>query len=36
MNSDCTNLHGYCNNNVILHNFARSDVSEFLAWLTKM
>ena len=36
MNSASVNLHEYYSNNVFLHNFAQSDVSEFWAWLTKM
>jgi len=36
MNSAIINLHGYYSNNIFLHNFAWSDVSEFWAWLGKM
>ena len=36
MNGASINLHEYCSNNVFLHNFAQSDVSEFWTWLAKM
>ena len=29
MNNASINLHGYCNNYILLYNFARTDMDEF-------
>ena len=36
MNNASINLHGYCNNYILLYNFARTEMDEFWTWLAKM